>query len=127
MLGMPARRLPLRVGLWLAALSLSNAFILFSNIPFLRAAGILLLAGYLPGVAALTALFPPERDLDAWERQGVGFALGLFATSALVWVYMLVPGRMQVPVLLGLLDAFAVALAAVALWRLAREKEATIT
>src|SRR5438128_1767200 len=121
MLAMPIRRLPLRVGLWLAAFCLCNAFILFSDIPLLRATGILLLAGYLPGLAALTVFFPAPRDLDGWERQGVGFALGLFASSALVWLYMLVPGRMQVPVLLGLLDAVTLTLAAVAYWRWARE------
>ena len=115
---MVSRRRWLHVGLWFATFLLSNLLILFGdNLPF-KAASILLLAGFLPGMAAVHALFPAEGELDPWERIGIGFSLGLFGSLQVVWCYMLVPGRSFMPVLLSLLDTFAAALGLIALWRL---------
>jgi 4-amino-4-deoxy-L-arabinose transferase-like glycosyltransferase len=107
-------------GLWLSALLFANVAVLFADALPLKAASIVLLTGLLPGIAGVYTLFPAQSALDRWERLGLGYALGFLASLQMVWYYMLVPGRMQVPVLLLLLDAFTLVLGLAALWQRSR-------
>lgn len=110
-------------GLWLAVLALANALILAADSPPLTVLGISVVFAWSPGLAAVTLLFPSTRELDRWERVALGYALGLFGSVLVVWLYMLVPGRVETMVLLALLDLLSLALGLPALWRLSREPQ----
>src|SRR5262245_16431666 len=115
---MPSRLWWFGGALWFAALVLADIAVLFTEaLPF-KAAGIALLSAVLPGLAATYALFPTQGELDPWERLGLGYGLGMMGILQMVWLYALVPGRIQPLSLLLLLNLIVVLVGVAALWRL---------